>query len=119
MAVAPLRVLRFDVFGCLWRVFGRFWGIVAPYEDWRYMKCCCECHCSEIPSHEAMNDRIYWIEINSGVFKGTRCAAWRTGRDPNYPWVADLDPAVELGGITHEGFIDSAVTVVYEIIPEE
>ena len=78
-----------------------------------------KCHWEGIPSHEAMNDRIYWIEINSGVFKGTRCAAWRTGRDPDYPWIADLPPSYESSELSHEAFTDSAVTVVYEIIPEE
>lgn len=71
------------------------------------------------PAEDCRNDRIYCIEINSGIFKGTRCAAWRTGREPHYPWVADLEPAVTSEGITHEGFPDGAVTVVYEIIPEE
>ena len=70
-------------------------------------------------AEDCRNDRIYWVEINSGVFKGTRCAAWRTGRDPDYPWVADLAPAVASEELTHEGFVDSAVTVIYEIIPEE
>lgn len=70
-------------------------------------------------AEECRNDRIYWIEINSGIFKGTRCAAWRTGRDPDYPWVADLAPAVASEELTHEGFVDSCVTVIYEIIPED
>lgn len=70
------------------------------------------------PAEECRNDRLYWIEINSGVFKGTRCAAWRTGRDPDYPWVADLDPAVASEEHTHEGFVDSIVTVIHELTPE-
>ena len=83
------------------------------------MKCECECHCGGISSRDALNDRLYWIEINSGIFKGTRCAAWRTGREPYYPWVADLDPAVTSEGMTHEGFPDSAVAVIHEITPED
>ena len=70
-------------------------------------------------AEDCRNDRLYWIEINSGIFKGTRCAAWRTGRDPDYPWVADLAPAVASEEHTHEGFVDSIVTVIHEITPEE
>ena len=83
------------------------------------MKCECECHCGQIQPRDALNDRLYWIEINSGRLQGTRCASWRTGRDPDYPWVADLTPAVASGELTHEGFADSAVTVIHEIIPED
>ena len=83
------------------------------------MKCDCECHCGGIPSRDAMNDRLYWVEANSGKLKGTRFAAWRTGLDPDYPWVADLAPIVYSGEITHEGFTDGAVTVIHEIIPED
>lgn len=83
------------------------------------MKCECECHCGQISPRDAMNDRIYWIEINSGVLQGTRCAAWRTGREPDFPWVADLAPVRASADITHESFVDSCVTVLYEIIPED
>ena len=83
------------------------------------MKCCCECHCGVIPSSEAMNDRIYWVELNSGLLKGTRCAAWRTERDPRYPWVVDLPPLDKSSELSHEGVADSAVTVIHEIIPED
>lgn len=83
------------------------------------MKCCDGCDYGPILSDEALNDRIYWIEINSGVLQGTRCAAWRTGRDPDFPWVADLAPVRASADITHESFVDSCVTVLYEIIPEE
>ena len=83
------------------------------------MECECECHCGGIPARDAMNDRLYWIELNSGSLKGTRCAAWRTGRNPHYPWVADLSPWHESSELSHEGVADEGVRVIHEIIPEE
>ena len=83
------------------------------------MKHCDGCDYGPIVPDEALNDRLYWIEVNSGILKGTRCTAWRTGRDPDYPWIADMPPTYESSELSHEAFTDSVVTVIYEIIPEE
>lgn len=70
------------------------------------------------PAEDCRNDRLYWIEINSGIFKGTRCAAWRTGRDPDLPWVTDLLATHKSDEPSYEVFADDDVTVIYEI-PED
>lgn len=67
------------------------------------------------PAEEYQNTRIYWIEINSGTWQGTRCWAWRTGVDPDFPWVTDLPTTQKTDEPSHEVFADDDVTVIYEI----
>lgn len=78
------------------------------------MKCCCECHCGVIPSRYAMNDRLYWVEIVDGPFKGGRFAAWRGVAGRKNPWVASV--SAESMVIV---YADDEIRIIYEIIPEE
>lgn len=78
------------------------------------MKCECECHCGGIPSRDAMNDRLYWVEVITGPAEGTKCAAWRNAPGGKWSWVLD---------VIHEGFTlvyaDEGVRIIHEIIPED
>ena len=78
------------------------------------MKCCCECHCGGIPSRDALNDRLYWVEVITGPYEGTKCAAWRIAPGGKWHWVLD---------VTYEGlpldYADDEIRIIHEIIPEE
>ena len=78
------------------------------------MKCCCECHCGQIPPHDAMNDRLYWVEIITGPYEGTKCAAWRAMRGVMRPWVITADDPADF-----PFYKDSEIRIIHEIIPEE
>ena len=74
------------------------------------MKCECECHCGVIPSRDAMNDRLYWVEVR-GV---GRYAAWRGMNDRDFPWVvSDEDPS------RIPFYTDDGIRIIHEITPEE
>ena len=78
------------------------------------MKCCCECHCGGIPSRDALNDRLYWVEVITGPAEGTKCAAWRNDPGGKWHWVLD---------VIYEGcslvYADEGVRIIHEITPEE
>ena len=78
------------------------------------MKCDCECHCGGIPSSEAMNDRLYWVELLTGPNKGGKFTAWRFIRAVMYPWVISVDDPAD-----YPFYKDSDIRIIHEIIPEE
>lgn len=77
------------------------------------MNCECECHCGVIPSRDAMDDRLYWVEIITGPYEGTKCAAWRNAPGGRWTWVVNF---------AYEGLLldyaDEDIRVIHEIIPE-
>ena len=78
------------------------------------MNCECECHCGGIPSREAMNDRLYWVEIITGPYEGTKCAAWRNDPGGRWKWVGDF----AYDGLTLD-YADEDIRIIHEIIPED
>ena len=78
------------------------------------MKCCCECHCGQIQPRDAMNDRLYWVEIVEGPFKGGRFAAWRDFDGRISPWTVSVsDQAMVMN------YSDDEIHIIHEIIPED
>ena len=78
------------------------------------MKCDCECNCSEIPSHEAMDDRLYWVEILTGAHEGKKFTAWRDRPGSEDSWL------VSRGGRSLRlSYADDEIRVIHEIIPED
>ena len=76
------------------------------------MKCDCECHCGGIPSHEAMNDRLYWVEVGNEPSSAAKGAAWRNDPESRYQWTVF---------ISDEGRLscrDEVIRIIHEIIPE-
>lgn len=78
------------------------------------MKCCCECHCGGIPSRDAMNDRLYWVEVLDGAYKDGKFAAWRACTDRPRPWL--VAAGGRSGRMSHA---DDEIRIIHEIIPEE
>ena len=78
------------------------------------MKCECECRCGGIPSRDAMNDRLYWVEIITGPYAGTKCAAWRNAPYGRWKWLVDITD----GGLPLD-YADEDIRVIHEIIPED
>lgn len=78
------------------------------------MKCCDCCNYGPILSDEALNDRLYWVEVISGPAEGTKCAAWRNDPGGKWHWVLD---------VIYEGcslvYADEGVRIIHEITPEE
>ena len=78
------------------------------------MKCCCECHCGGIPSRDALNDRLYWVEVLIGPYRGEKAAAWRDCPDgPNQWLVSSESPLSRLV------YSDAGIRIIHEIIPED
>ena len=80
------------------------------------MKCDCECHCGVIPSRDALNDRLYWVEVLAGAHRGGRFAAWRDSIGRSRPWL------VSAKGHSFHSYLsygDDEIRVIHEIIPEE
>lgn len=78
------------------------------------MKCECECHCGGIPSNEAMNDRLYWVEIITGPYEGAQCAAWRNAPGGRWNWLVSF----AYDGVPLD-YTDEDIRIIHEIIPEE
>ena len=78
------------------------------------MKCDCECHCGVIPSRDAMNDRLYWVEIVEGPFKGCRFAAWRDFDGRLAPWTVSVSTHAKV-----MNYLDDEIRIIHEIIPED
>ena len=78
------------------------------------MKCCDCCNYGPILSDEALNDRLYWVEIITGPYEGTKCAAWRNDPGGGWNWVVDFS----YDGLPLD-FPDGGIRVIHEIIPEE
>ena len=78
------------------------------------MKCDCECNCGGIPSSDAMDDRLYWVEIITGPYEGAKCAAWRFAPGGPWSWVVDFP----YDGLPLD-YADDGIRVIHEIIPEE
>lgn len=78
------------------------------------MKCCSCCDYGPILSDEALNDRLYWVEIVEGPFKGSRFAAWRDFDGRISPWTVSVsDQAM----VMH--YSDDEIRIIHEIIPED
>ena len=78
------------------------------------MKYECECHCGEISSRDAMNDRLYWVEVLTGAYRGEKFTAWRDCPDGPNQWLASAK--------THSAHLyypDDEIRVIHEIIPED
>ena len=78
------------------------------------MKCECECHCGGIPSRDAMNDRLYRVEIVKGPRKGGRFAAWRGFAGRKNQWVASVSNQSMV-----IAYADDEIRIIHEIIQEE
>ena len=78
------------------------------------MRCCCECHCEGIPSRDAMNDRLYWVEIVEGPFKGYRFTAWRDFDGRMSPWTVSVSSLARTMNYT-----DDEIRIIHQIIPED
>ena len=78
------------------------------------MKCDCECHCGGIPSRDAMNDRLYWVEILTGAYRGDKFTAWRDCPGDTHSWLVSAK-----GHSAHLSYADDEIRVINEIIPEE
>lgn len=76
------------------------------------MKCDCECHCGGIPSRDAMNDRLYWVEIVNDPFSGVKSAAWRNDPEGRYQWTVFIPDGGRLS------CMDENIRIIHEIIPE-
>ena len=78
------------------------------------MKCCCECHCGRIPSRDAMNDRLYWVEVLAGAHRGGRFAAERGYPSDTHPWLVSVK-----GHSARLAYADEEIRIIHEITPEE
>ena len=78
------------------------------------MKCDCECHCGVIPSRDAMNDKLYWIEILVGEHRGEKSTAWRDSPNGPRPWLV-----VAEGRFSRRAYTDDEIRIIHEITPEE
>ena len=78
------------------------------------MKCECECHCGGIPSRDAMNDRLYWVEVLTGVYLGDKFTAWRDCSGDKPPWLVSVK-----GHSAHLSYADEEIRIIHEIIPED
>lgn len=77
------------------------------------MECCDCCNYGPILPNEAMNDRLYWVEIVAGAFSGAKCAAWRTDPESHYQWTAFIP---DEGRFSYR---DEYIRIIHEIIPED
>ena len=78
------------------------------------MKCECGCHCGGIPSRDAMNDRLYWVEILTGAYRGQKSAAWRDWADGPRPWMIAAEYRY-----SRLAYADDEIRIIHEITPEE
>ena len=78
------------------------------------MKCDCECHCGGIPSSDALNDRLYWVEVLTGEYWGGEFAAWRDRPGQHRPWLVSMG-----GQYLYLFYADDEIRVIHEITPEE
>ena len=78
------------------------------------MDCDCECHCGGIPSRDAMNDRLYWVEVLAGADKGGKFAAWRDYPKGRLAWRVSAE-----GSPSRPFYADDDIRIIHEIIPEE
>lgn len=78
------------------------------------MNCECECHYGGIPSRDAMNDRLYWVEVLIGTYRGEKFTAWRDCPGDTYPWLVS-----RVGKSLRLSYADDEIRIIHEIIPED
>ena len=78
------------------------------------MKCCNCCDYGPILPDDALSDRLYWVEVLTGVYRGEKFAAWRDCPDSTDPWLVSAK-----GQSLHLSYRDEEIRVIHEIIPED
>lgn len=78
------------------------------------MKCCDCCNYGPILSDEALNDRLYWVEILVGAHRGEKSAAWRDWADGPRPWLISAECSYP-----RLAYADDEIRIIHEIIPED
>ena len=78
------------------------------------MKCCDCCNYGPVLPEEALDDRLYWVEIITGPYEGTRCAAWRNAPGGRWKWLVSF----AYDGVPLD-YTDEDIRIIHEIIPED